>query len=52
MHVACEQAFGRARWEEGKAKTLFFSPNREPVHRLVCMLYKQNKILAEAGQLK
>ena len=44
--IACEQAFGRAgNQEEGKAKRplsppfpspslLFFSPNREPVHRL------------------
>ena len=37
--VACEQAFGRAgNWGEGKALSIpfprYFSPNREPVHRL------------------
>ena len=26
MHVACEQAFGRARWEEGKR---YFFPQTE-----------------------
>ena len=38
MGVACEQAVGRAGWGEGKALSLpfprYFSPNREPVHRL------------------
>ena len=34
--IACEQAFSRAGWGEGKALPFprYFSPNREPVHRL------------------
>ena len=37
--VACEKAFSRAGWGEGKATLSlpfprYFSPNREPVHRL------------------
>ena len=40
--LACEQAFGRAGNEgEGKASPPFpcyFSPNREPVHRLLIIM--------------
>ena len=39
--LACEQAFSRAGWGEGKTLSLpfsrYFSPNREPVHRLTLL---------------